>query len=268
MLRIRRLTAVPNARRKAERLSVTGRGPLGTRLNDLYSCHRIPIPCLTQLVEGASHAAMHPPKFLRAEPRCCRRHADAHRRSGDPGPRCERTFHGRFDRLFRQGTRHRRRAASWACESPTLAIPTGAGRNMRRAPGGGPGGGRSWENPRRPQRRCRGHFKRRTTGTHRRRSLSPVPANTCTSRNPACTTSPKAGRMIEAPAHGHGDAGAQIRGTKAFQEGIAMVHEGAIGKVLVAKTWVSRKRPNIGHCQPSCSAARLGLRPMGRPGRR
>ncbi len=45
--------------------------------------------------------------------------------------------------------------------------------------------------------------------------------------------------------------GSQIRGTKVFQEGIAMVHEGAIGKVLVAKTWVSRKRPNIGHCQPS-----------------
>ncbi len=60
-------------------------------------------------------------------------------------------------------------------------------------------------------------------------------------------------RMIEA-ARRTGmvmQVGSQIRGTKAFQEGIAMVHEGAIGKVLVAKTWVSRKRPNIGHCQPS-----------------
>ena len=44
--------------------------------------------------------------------------------------------------------------------------------------------------------------------------------------------------------------GSQIRGTKAFQEGIAMVHEGAVGQVLVAKTWVSRKRPNIGIANP------------------
>ena len=51
--------------------------------------------------------------------------------------------------------------------------------------------------------------------------------------------------------------GSQIRGTKAFQEGIALVHEGALGKVLVAKTWVSRKRPDIGHCQPSQPPAGL-----------
>jgi predicted dehydrogenase len=51
--------------------------------------------------------------------------------------------------------------------------------------------------------------------------------------------------------------GSQIRGTKVFQEGIALVHEGAIGKVLVAKTWVSRKRPNIGHAQPSEPPAEL-----------
>ncbi len=60
-------------------------------------------------------------------------------------------------------------------------------------------------------------------------------------------------RMIEAARRSAVvmQVGSQIRGTKAFQEGIAMVHEGAVGKVLVAKTWVSRKRPNIGHCQPS-----------------
>ncbi len=66
-------------------------------------------------------------------------------------------------------------------------------------------------------------------------------------------------RMIEA-ARRTGmvmQVGSQIRGTKAFQEGIAMVHEGAVGKVLVAKTWVSRKRPNIGHCQPSAPPAGL-----------
>ena len=66
-------------------------------------------------------------------------------------------------------------------------------------------------------------------------------------------------RMIEV-ARGTGmvmQVGSQIRGTKAFQEGIAMVHEGAVGKVLVAKTWVSRKRPDIGHCQPSSPPAGL-----------
>ena len=51
--------------------------------------------------------------------------------------------------------------------------------------------------------------------------------------------------------------GSQIRGTKVFQEGIAMVREGALGNVLVAKTWVSRKRPAIGHCQPSAPPAGL-----------
>jgi predicted dehydrogenase len=60
-------------------------------------------------------------------------------------------------------------------------------------------------------------------------------------------------RMIEA-ARRTGmvmQVGSQIRGTKVFQEAIAMVHEGAIGKVLMAKAWVSRKRQDIGHCQPS-----------------
>ncbi len=51
--------------------------------------------------------------------------------------------------------------------------------------------------------------------------------------------------------------GNQIRGTKVFQEGIAKLQAGAIGKVLVAKTWVSRKRPNIGHLQPSDPPAGL-----------
>ena len=66
-------------------------------------------------------------------------------------------------------------------------------------------------------------------------------------------------RMIEA-ARRSGmvmQVGSQIRGTKVFQEAIAIVHEGAIGKVLVAKTWVSRKRPDIGHCQPSAPPPEL-----------
>jgi len=66
-------------------------------------------------------------------------------------------------------------------------------------------------------------------------------------------------RMIEA-ARRTGrvmQVGSQIRGTQVFQEAIAMVHEGAIGRVLMAKTWVSRKRPDIGHCQPSDPPAGL-----------
>ncbi|MDZ7619153.1 MAG: Gfo/Idh/MocA family oxidoreductase, partial [Patescibacteria group bacterium] len=66
-------------------------------------------------------------------------------------------------------------------------------------------------------------------------------------------------KMIEA-ARRHDrvmQVGNQIRGTKVFQEGIAKLQEGAIGKVLVAKTWVSRKRPNIGHGQPSDPPAGL-----------
>lgn len=66
-------------------------------------------------------------------------------------------------------------------------------------------------------------------------------------------------RMIEA-ARRSGlvmQVGSQIRGTKVFQEGIALLRDGAVGKVLVAKTWVSRKRPDIGRCQPSAPPAGL-----------
>ena len=45
--------------------------------------------------------------------------------------------------------------------------------------------------------------------------------------------------------------GTQTRSTKPFQEAIALVHEGAVGRVFMAKAWVSHLRPNIGHCKPS-----------------
>ena len=45
--------------------------------------------------------------------------------------------------------------------------------------------------------------------------------------------------------------GTQTRSTKVFQDAIALVREGALGKVLMAKTWTSQKRPSIGHKQPS-----------------
>ena len=66
-------------------------------------------------------------------------------------------------------------------------------------------------------------------------------------------------KMIEA-ARRHNrvmQVGTQIRGTKVFQEGIARLRAGAVGRVLVAKTWVSRQRPNIGRRQPSDPPAGL-----------
>ena len=60
-------------------------------------------------------------------------------------------------------------------------------------------------------------------------------------------------RMIEAARRVNRvmQVGTQTRSTKAFQDAIAMVHEGAVGKVLVAKAWISHRRPNIGRCRPS-----------------
>jgi len=60
-------------------------------------------------------------------------------------------------------------------------------------------------------------------------------------------------RMIEA-ARKSGmvmQVGTQTRSTTAFHEPIALVREGAVGKLLVAKAWVSHRRPNIGRSEPS-----------------
>jgi predicted dehydrogenase len=51
--------------------------------------------------------------------------------------------------------------------------------------------------------------------------------------------------------------GTQTRSTKVFQDAIALVREGAIGKVLLVKTWTSQQRVNIGHCKPSAPPADL-----------
>ena len=60
-------------------------------------------------------------------------------------------------------------------------------------------------------------------------------------------------RMIEAARHSGRvmQVGTQTRSTKVFQDAIALVREGAVGRVLIAKTWTSQQRKNIGHCQPS-----------------
>lgn len=66
-------------------------------------------------------------------------------------------------------------------------------------------------------------------------------------------------RMIEAARRSGRvmQVGTQTRSTKAFQDAIALVREGAVGKVLIAKTWTSQQRVNIGHCQPSEAPAGL-----------
>ncbi len=49
--------------------------------------------------------------------------------------------------------------------------------------------------------------------------------------------------------------GTQTRSTKVFQDAIALVREGAVGKLLIVKTWTSQRRVNIGHCQPTAPPA-------------
>ena len=66
-------------------------------------------------------------------------------------------------------------------------------------------------------------------------------------------------RMIEAARRSGRvmQVGTQTRSTKVFQDAIALVREGAVGKVLMAKTWTSQQRVNIGHRQPSAPPAGL-----------
>ncbi len=66
-------------------------------------------------------------------------------------------------------------------------------------------------------------------------------------------------RMIEAARRSGRvmQVGTQTRSTKVFQDAIALVREGAVGKVLIAKTWTSQQRVNIGHHKPSQPPAGL-----------
>ncbi len=66
-------------------------------------------------------------------------------------------------------------------------------------------------------------------------------------------------RMIEAARRSSRvmQVGTQTRSTKVFQDAIALVREGAVGKVLIVKTWTSQQRVNIGHCQPGQPPAGL-----------
>lgn len=45
--------------------------------------------------------------------------------------------------------------------------------------------------------------------------------------------------------------GSQTRSTAVFENAVRLLHEGAVGQVLVGKAWTCQKRVNIGHEQPS-----------------
>jgi len=45
--------------------------------------------------------------------------------------------------------------------------------------------------------------------------------------------------------------GTQRRSFPAIQEGIKKIHDGAIGRLLYARTWYNNKRPSIGHGKPA-----------------
>lgn len=75
-----------------------------------------------------------------------------------------------------------------------------------------------------------------------------------------CSHNIREGRlMVEAARRANRvvQVGTQTRSTKVFQDAIALVREGAVGRVRIAKTWTSQQRVNIGHCQPSAPPAGL-----------
>jgi predicted dehydrogenase len=68
-----------------------------------------------------------------------------------------------------------------------------------------------------------------------------------------CSHNVREGRlMIEAARRAKRvmQVGSQTRSTAVFQHAVQLLHEGAIGDVLVAKTWTCQRRPDIGHQQP------------------
>jgi predicted dehydrogenase len=69
-----------------------------------------------------------------------------------------------------------------------------------------------------------------------------------------CSHNIREGRLMIEAARRTGrivQVGSQTRGTKLFQEAIQVLHEGAIGDILVAKAWNSQRRGAIGHSEPS-----------------
>jgi predicted dehydrogenase len=68
-----------------------------------------------------------------------------------------------------------------------------------------------------------------------------------------CSHNLREGRLMIAAARQANrlmQVGSQTRSTAVFQHGIQLLHEGAIGEILVAKAWTCQKRPNIGHEKP------------------
>jgi predicted dehydrogenase len=69
-----------------------------------------------------------------------------------------------------------------------------------------------------------------------------------------CSHNVREGRMLVETAARTGrivQHGTQARSTPGFQEAVQMLHEGAIGEVLIARVWNIQRRNDIGHAQPS-----------------
>ena len=69
-----------------------------------------------------------------------------------------------------------------------------------------------------------------------------------------CSHTIREGRLMIEAARRTGrvmQVGTQTHSTQVFCDAIALVREGAIGEVHIAKTWTSQQRVNIGHMQPS-----------------
>jgi predicted dehydrogenase len=69
-----------------------------------------------------------------------------------------------------------------------------------------------------------------------------------------CSHNPREGELaVEASRKNNRvvQMGSQRRSYPAIQEGIKKMHDGAIGRVLYARTWYNNVRPNIGHGKPA-----------------
>jgi len=69
-----------------------------------------------------------------------------------------------------------------------------------------------------------------------------------------CSHNPREGELaVEASRKNNRvvQMGSQRRSYPAIQEGIKKLHDGAIGRVIYARTWYNNVRPNIGHGKPA-----------------
>ena len=79
-----------------------------------------------------------------------------------------------------------------------------------------------------------------------------------------CAHNVREGRLMVEASRRHNkviQVGTQSRSSPAIQEAMSLLHDGAIGDVLVAKAWNSQRRRNIGHAQPGDPPSDLWVGP-------